>query len=421
MGHLRYDAAPMTAPRLTRRAFAAAGVAAVALPALADEPPHDVTYLDDFDELWRTLGERYGFLADKATDWDQVRRLYRPLALAAETDVAFTEVVRRVLAELYDPHTHLSDPPDGSPRWPLFDLLAEPDAGAARIAAVEADSAAADAGLAIGDRIVAIDGRPLADVVRDLMPRCLTRSDPAADRYALNVAVAGRRGQPRRFDVLPVVGGAPRAVALPLKSYPPDPPDLEWRALAGGLGYIRIRGFAQAATVAAFDQALAWLVDAPGLIVDVRDNGGGDTAVARPIMGRFIAERRPYALMRRRDGPGLGPPWTEYVEPRGPFTYARPVVVLTNPWSASMAEGFPMGMRDIGRARVVGTPMMGLGAAVFPIRLDRTGLAAQYSAEPVYDTAGAPRSAFRPDVETAPGADILAAGLTELRRLIATS
>ena len=78
-----------------------------------------------------------------------------------------------------------------------------------------------------------------------------------------------------------------------------------------------------------------------------------------------------------------------------------------------------MGMRGIGRARVVGTPMMGLGAAVFSIRLDRTGLAAQYSGEPVYDVFGAPRWLMRPDVETRPGADVLAAGLTELRRMIA--
>jgi carboxyl-terminal processing protease len=82
-----------------------------------------------------------------------------------------------------------------------------------------------------------------------------------------------------------------------------------------------------------------------------------------------------------------------------------------------MAEGFPMGMRDIGRARIVGTAMMGLGAAVFPIVLDRTGIGAQYSAEPVYDLRDAPRWRLRPDVEVAPNSDILASGVSELARL----
>ena len=83
-----------------------------------------------------------------------------------------------------------------------------------------------------------------------------------------------------------------------------------------------------------------------------------------------------------------------------------------------MAEGFPMGMRGIGRARIVGTPMMGLGAAVFSIRLDRTGIQAQYSGEPVYDVQGKPRWTLRPDVEVADGADILAAGIATLESSI---
>lgn len=83
-----------------------------------------------------------------------------------------------------------------------------------------------------------------------------------------------------------------------------------------------------------------------------------------------------------------------------------------------MAEGFPMGMRDIGRATVVGTKMMGLGAAVFPIRLDRTGIQAQYSGEPVYDTKDRPRWQFVPDVEVADGSDILAAGIAEIKKAI---
>ena len=83
-----------------------------------------------------------------------------------------------------------------------------------------------------------------------------------------------------------------------------------------------------------------------------------------------------------------------------------------------MAEGFPMGMRGIGRAAIVGTPMMGLGAAVFALRLDRTGIQAQYSGEPVYDVAGRPRWSLRPDVEVANGADILAAGVAALQSRI---
>ena len=78
-----------------------------------------------------------------------------------------------------------------------------------------------------------------------------------------------------------------------------------------------------------------------------------------------------------------------------------------------MAEGFPMGMRGIGRGTIVGTPMMRVGAAVFPLRLDRTGIDLQYSAEPVYDVHDQPRWLLDPDIFV-PTGDILAAGVRAL-------
>ena len=86
-----------------------------------------------------------------------------------------------------------------------------------------------------------------------------------------------------------------------------------------------------------------------------------------------------------------------------------------------MANGFPMGMRTICGAMIVGTPMMGLGAAVFRFRLDRTGIEGQYSAEPVYDVSGRPRWLLKPDVQVGPGQDILAIGVVHLRKRVAGS
>ena len=311
----------------------------------AVETTQDITYVQDFDELWRTLDERYCFFGEKRVDWGRVQTRYRPMAARAESDEAFKEVVRQVLAELYDTHTHLAEPPEGAPRWPPFDLLVAPDGPVARVVAVQEGSAAADGGIDVGDRIFEVGGLAIGRVAADLGPRCLVRPDPAAYDYSLNVAVAGRRGQGRSLSVA-AADGRRRTVNLALKPRPGEP-DVSSRKLDGGLGYIRIASFGDDGAVARFDVALAGLRDCRGLIIDVRGNGGGDTAVARPIMGRFITRPALYALMRRRQGRGLGAPWRETVEPRGPFTYGGPVVVLTDHWSASMAEGFPMGMRGL--------------------------------------------------------------------------
>jgi carboxyl-terminal processing protease len=402
---------------VSRRDFVGAGVSAALVASLpvvapAAEPIPDTTFAQDFDELWETLRDRYCFFDAKTTDWAKVRTMYRSRALAAESTDDFGTVVGQVLAELYDAHTHLSDPPDGVRRWPLYDLLAERSGTGVRISAVQPDSAAALAGLRIGDIVTAVDGVAMESLLRDIAPKCLARPDPAADAWAINVAVAGRRGQGRRMAVRTSEGAA-REVSLPIRQRPETPP-VESRMI-DDIGYIAIHTFADTTVVDAFEAALANLRESRALLIDVRGNGGGDTAVARPIMGRFISERKPYATMRRRVAAGLGTPWTESVDPRGPFTYAHPVAVLVDHWSGSMAEGFPMGMRGIGRAAIVGTPMMGLGAAVFSIRLDRTGIPGQYSAEPVYDVRGNSRWTLRPDVVVEDGTDILAAGIATLR------
>nr|WP_207792232.1 S41 family peptidase [Polymorphobacter multimanifer] len=382
-----------------------------AAPVLAAEPARDIAYGQDFDELWRTLGERYCFFGNKATNWVRVRELYRPEAIAATSPEDLSRVLAKVLAELYDAHTHLADPPAGTPRFPPFDLVVEPDGMMGVVLSVAEHSAAQQAGLRVGDAITHVEGVPVPRAAAERMPRCLTRADPAANTYAWNGALAGRRGQPRR---LTLKGGG--ELLLPLVQGADEQP-LAWRRLHDGLGMIRIGSFADEATVAAFDAGMMALRYTRGLIIDVRANGGGDTAVARPIMGRFTESTRPYARMRRRDGAGLGAFWTEVVEPRGPFTYSNPVVVLCDRWSASMAEGFPMGMKAICGARIVGQPMMGLGAAVFRLRLDRSGIEVQYSAEPVYDVHDRPRSDLRPDLLVPDGGDVLAAGSALLRQL----
>ena len=405
-----------TAP--TRRSLLRAGVGLLAAQLLpftagAAEPPHDVSYAEDFDELWRTLGERYCYFGEKRTDWKAVRTLYRPQALAAGSRDDFATIIDRVLGELYDAHTHRGAAADGTARLPYHDLWVEIGrGGGALVTSVRDGSAAADAGIVAGDTITGVAEMSVAARAAASMPRCLSRPDPAATAYALNVAVSGRRGQPRHLTLRSTKGGE-RSVLLPVK-ITPKLSDVESRLLPGGYGCIVIRSFADQAVIDAFDAALLRFRETPGLIIDVRQNGGGDTAVARPIMGRFIAEQKPYAWMRRRDGDHLSEPWTEVVDPRGPFTYTAPVAVLTTRWSASMAEGFPMGMRGIGRAAIVGTPMMRLGAGVFPLHLDRTDIQLQYSAEPVYDVHGRARSLLKPDVPVSPADDILVAGMMTL-------
>ncbi len=407
---------------MNRRRFLGATAAATLLGShtavRADIPFFEPSGVQDFDELWRTLAERYCYFGQKATDWEQVRAVYRPRAAQATTLEELNVIIRRTINELYDGHSWVDWTQDGESRRPWLDLRVEPYGAAARVIEVRDDSAASRAGVEPGTVILEIDGQSADESARQHTPQCLSYTDPDAEVWAYNVAVAGLHNRPRRL-VTAAGTGSRELLLQPLGSDAELEPALRYERLDGGVGYIRIASFANMEIIELFDAALVALRDAPGLIIDVRRNGGGDTAVSIPIMGRFITEPRLFAYMRRREGQGLSERWREEVEPRGPFSYDAPVVVLTDFWSASLAEGFPMGMSGIGRARVVGRPMMQLGAGIWPFRLDRTGLTGHYSAEPVYDVNDRPRDDFRPHVVTRAGDDILQAGLAELRRMMA--
>ncbi len=92
-----------------------------------------------------------------------------------------------------------------------------------------------------------------------------------------------------------------------------------------------------------------------GLVLDLRNNGGGSLSEANSLVGLFI-ETGPTVQVRNANGriEVLG-------DPDPTVTYAGPLVVLTNRLSASAAEIFAGAIQDYGRGLVVGTTSFGKG------------------------------------------------------------
>lgn len=364
--------------------------------------------VEDFDALWTYVRDHYAYFHRKQTDWEGVRALYRPRAAQARTRRELLVVLEDVMEELYDPHAHLGVNGASSPRLVPTgaDLWAEWREGRATVTAVRAGSAAEASGLAAGMEVLSVDGRPVRDVVRERLPAALRAPDPAADGWALRMALAGRRNAPVRVEVAAAEGtrsleftpGGTSAFALLTPS-----------VLEGNVGYVRIHNaLGDIALVAAFDSALAALRDTRALVLDLRDTpSGGNTTVARGLLGRFVTEVRPYQvheLPSEEREHGIRRLWVEHVAPRGPFTYDRPLVVLVGRWTASMGEGMTIALDGLGRATVIGTPMAGLLGATYGTTLPRTGWSVRVPAERLYHVNGTPREDFVPAVPVGPGA-----------------
>ncbi len=322
-----------------------------------------------------------------------------PRARAARDHAAWLHVLEEALDSLYDGHSQLNTNAPDSWRPVPYGVWVQPDAARYIVTAVQRGSLPERTGVRPGDELVAIDGVSVSALFESRRPRFLSRADPAADEWALESAVAGRHDT--RYELLIRRDG--RESVLKPGQAAPARGDVEWKRVGTDIGLIAISTFApNRGVVDAFDRALHALRSTRGLIVDVRSNAGGDTAIARPIIGRLITARRQYAWMTSRDGPGLGPRRPEFVDARGPWTYSAPVVVVVDRFSVSMAEGFAMALSGLGRARIVGTRMARLGAAVGRIELPHSKVTVQISTEPVYALDGTPRWELEPDVVVNP-------------------
>ena len=125
-----------------------------------------------------------------------------------------------------------------------------------------------------------------------------------------------------------------------------------------GVPYIFIGGWGSNSIRSAdFDVALERFRSAPMLIIDVRNNPGGNDSLAFEIAGRFMPTSVVFGSVRFRNGPlhtDFGAPTQRVVNPRGPWTYDGRVLVLIGRRCASSNESFIAAMAQLPNVTVAG-------------------------------------------------------------------
>lgn len=330
-----------------------------------------------FDAVWRTVRDAYYDPAFNGADWATAQDRYRPLAAGADSDAQFYTVLRQMLGELRDAHTRVLDPRQARERSReqiassgliLFEVAGEPV-----VFAVTPGSAAADAGVMPGMRVNAIDGKPIREALADA--RAAT-GPSSSERAALVLSylrlIAGPPGTQLRL-MLERGDGTALSVAL-ARHIAATTPRFESRRLPSGHGYIRFDRFDEP-VARQFAAALQDLRGAPGLIIDLRANTGGDGKEGARTIGPLLPEPTVIARLATRTGKppsallGLVTlPLELSAGRRGGQIYAGPVAILVNQGTASTAEVIAASLQEAGRAIVIGTQSCGCALGVLRYR-----------------------------------------------------
>lgn len=380
-------------------------------------------YAADFGTLCAQIGSTYAYFDTKPLQWDRVCDLYRPDLARVGNREEFVTLLEKVIDELHDPHSQLNTNTAKSYRLVPSgaDLWAEWRDGRAVITQVRERSDAARAGIRAGMIVLTLNRQPIATLVEARLGRAYPHDTSDARDWALRSVLAGVHDTPRLLRL--AVRGKAREFSLPAtdQSFRGEQP-LSASEIRPGIGYILLEdSLGNDATIGAFDAALDALSATRGLVVDLRNTAsGGNSAVARGILGRFVRAELPYQkhiLPAEERETGVHRSWLELVSPRGE-RYAHPVIVLVNRWTGSMGEGLAIGFDATHAGQVVGTEMARLVGATYTITLPHTGIHANVPAERLQHVNGLPREQFRPqsyvDVETAAGDDPFLARALEL-------
>lgn len=124
------------------------------------------------------------------------------------------------------------------------------------------------------------------------------------------------------------------------------------------VGYIHIETFSgNKNQYSNFSDILNVFNNFKGLIIDVRDNGGGSEGNSDIIASHFADQIRLYSWIRRKNGPGhsdFSEAEAKYIEPAN-RTFLKPVVLLTNKKCFSSCESFVLAMREFPHVTVIGS------------------------------------------------------------------
>ena len=223
-------------------------------------------------------------------------------------------------------------------------IVSDKDTGTVKINRVYEDSPAEAAGLKAGDYFVKVAGKSCKDM----------------DVTAVASAVRGDAGT--TVDITVSRDGEELDFTIERQSI--DAQTVDSYMLDDAIGYIYVMEF-DTNTYDAFDAAYKNLQEQgmKGLIIDLRENPGGDVNVCTKMLDDLLPEE---LFVYTEDKNGT----VQNYEGTGDDQIDIPLVLLVNGDSASASEIFTGALQDYGVATVIGTTTYGKGVVQVLLNLD---------------------------------------------------
>jgi C-terminal processing protease CtpA/Prc len=344
-----------------------------------------------FVRLWSEVKYNFAFFDQVPhLHWDAALEEYLPKVQQAQSTEEYYRLLKRCIALLQDGHTRIDGPtnePDSRP--PLHVRAVD---GKAVIVEVHPADDILDPGLKarllkanlkLGEKITHVDGRGVKEILEhDVYPYICASTAQSRDLQAYPKLLQGEYSTQAKLRIKSLDGGE-REVTLTRGYYRSQRrrEGFAFRQLDDGLAYVNLDSFGSEEVVEKFDEVFDRVAQSIGLIIDVRENGGGSTSIGYAIISYLTDKTLEGSRWKTRQympafrAWGRPEKWHEGqhdpIVPRKEGFFLGPVVVLIGPSTCSAAEDFVVALHASGRATLVGQKTR--GSTGQPLRIDLPG------------------------------------------------
>ncbi len=322
-----------------------------------------------FARLWSEVKYNFAFFDQvPELDWDRVLEEYLPNVVEEQSLDEYYRLLQRCIARLQDGHTGVwwgfRETVTGGP--PLLIRSVE---GKAIVAGLGTSREIKASELKPGDEITHVDGLSVQEILeQEVYPYIFASTPQGRDLKAYGKLLEGPKDSPVNIRIRSL-NGATRDLTLTRHSkWKEKPwtqlPSFEFKELSHGTVYVAIRTFDSGDVVQQFDKIFEKVRKARGLIIDVRENGGGSTDNAHGIISYLTDRPLKGSHWRTRQYMPSFRAWNQEekwhegahdpVQPRGENPFLGPLVVLIGPGTVSAAEDFLIPLHHSGRTTLVG-------------------------------------------------------------------
>ena len=162
---------------------------------------------------------------------------------------------------------------------------------------------------------------------------------------------------------------------------------IDYKILDDNIGYIRYESFTEGIGSGNLTEVLNYMLLCRGLIIDIRNNGGGNLTNAEVLASRFTNESTLVGYIQHKTGTGhsdFSSMEPRYLKPAANLRWQKPVCVLTNRHVFSAANEFTLYMKALPNVKIVGDRTGGGAGMPFSSSLPN-GWIVRFSAVPMYD------------------------------------